>query len=536
MINNDNHIPSAGLLARHTTRRGRVTALGLVAASLLSVAVVLPTSAAGKSAGARPAAASQVLNYGLSSEPAAFKTGVDEGSASREILSLTRRGLVQYNAAGVVAPALASSYSTSKNGLTYTFHLRSGLQFSDGTALTSANVKQTLTYLAAPANGASFQTSLADIASIGTPDATTVVLNLKKPETALLEVLADPLDAIVPASALSGAGNTIGDGPFEISQYQKGVAITLVPFKNFYDAGATKLSTIKMTFIANAQTRVNALISGQVQMIDYVPASDYKAVMHQSGLTLKDSPGLYGSIEINMKQKPLSVEKVRQALAYSVSLKAINQAYNLGYGTDNGGLPIPVNSPYFDKQAASYYSHNVAKAKKLLAQAGYPHGFSTTLLTNSQYFGFLQEAQVVKSELAQVGVKATIMTGDYATQIQKGNSGSYGLMISGPPGDLNDPSSLNAAFLGGPSFLRSPGTDQSLYSALLIKGSETPDGPARQAIYRKLEKIFLTNVPFITTGMGTAAFGYVNSLKGFTMYTGAMTYDSLYSLATAYLS
>src|SRR5690606_19659948 len=107
-------------------------------------------------------------------------------------------------------PALASDYEVSEDGLTYTFTLRDELAFSNDEELTSEDVKRTFEYLAVPDNGAADQTSFANIASIDTPDDTTVVLTLSEPQTALPKVIANPLNAIVPDEAVDANGVPIG--------------------------------------------------------------------------------------------------------------------------------------------------------------------------------------------------------------------------------------------------------------------------------------------------------------------------------------
>ena len=519
-------------------RRGAKVAIRAAATVLTLTLALAGCSSKGDDApgGSKDIARGATLSFGLSAEPAGFKTGVDQGSAAREIITLVRRGLLTYDGKGKVVPALASGYEVSDDGLTYTFTLRDGLKFSNGDSLTSADVKRTFEYLAVPENGAAAAADFGNIASIDTPDDTTVVITLSQPQTAFPQVLADPLSAIVPEEPLDDNGVPIGDGPFKITDYDKGVSYTLEANPDYFDADSVKLGGIDVTFMADAQTRVKALISGQVQFIDYVAAADFKTLEAAKNVTLKTAPGLYGAVMLNLTRGPLAVPEVRQALAYAIDLDAYNQAGTLGYGKAGGGLPISPTTPYYDKEQAKHYSHDPAKAKKLLADAGYGDGFTVKLLTNSQYFGYSERAQVVKSDLEAIGITVDIESGDYANQIAKGNSGDYDLMIGGPSAALLDPSAITPAFIGGPTFVRSVGIDQSLYADLLKKGAQTPDGDERKAIYKEIGEIYLKDVPFITTGTGVAAYAFTDKLQGFEMLSGPIVYSSLYSLATAGLS
>lgn len=508
------------------------------AALAAAAAVVLTTGLAGCAAdtgtGSSGGAEGQVLTYGLSAEPSGFKTGVDQGSANKEMLTLVRRGLLMYDGTGEVAPALASEYEVSDDGLTYTFTLRPDLKFSNDDPLTSADVKRTFEYLADENNGAADQTSFANIASIDTPDDSTVVLNLTDPQTSLPKVLAGPLSAIVPEEDVDANGVPIGSGPFMITEYNKGVSFTLEANPNYYDADSVQLDGIDVTFMADAQTRVKALLDGQVQFIDYVSASDYESLESSDGVTLARAPGLYGTLQFNLTDGPLAEPQVRQAIAYALDLDSLNQVGTLGYGTAFGGLPVPSDSEYFNEEQAHHFDRDTDKAKDLLSEAGYPDGgFSLDLLTTSQYFGFTERAQVIQSNLAEIGITVNLVTGDYANLIANGNSGNYDMLVGGPPAAINDPSSLSGAFLGGATFVRSYGIDESLYADLLAQGAKTPDGPERVDIYNQIGEIYLEDVPFVTWGQGTVGFAYSDDVQGFEMLSGPIVYSSVYSLSNA---
>lgn len=520
------------MLKTTSARRTRIAALTTAGALALTLA---GCSTEGTPTGGGTASG-QTLEYGLSAEPTDIKTGVDQGSAAKEVTALVRRGLLQYDADGEPVPALASDYEVSDDGLTYTFTLRADLTFSNGDPLTSADVQRTFEYFADEDNGANYQGEFANVSEIETPDDTTIVLTLAEPQTAFTNVLADPLSAIVPEEPLDDSGVPVGAGPFMITDYSKGVSFTLEANPDFYNADAVGLEAIEMTFMPDAQTRVKALTSGQVQFIDYVPASDYETLENTDGVTLDSAPGLYGALLFNLEEGPLAEPKVRQAIAYALDTESLNEVGTLGYGTTSGGLPISEDNPYYDEDQANHFSHDPEKAKELLAEAGHEDGVSLDLLTTSQYFGYTERAQVIESDLEEVGIQVEIVTGDYANLISKGDSGSYDLLISGPPAAMNDPAALSGAFLGGPSFVRSQGIDQDLYADLLDEGAQTSDGPEREEIYHELGEIYLEDVPFVTTGQGATAFAYVDSFEGFEMLSGPLNYSSLYSFETAQLT
>lgn len=514
------------------THLSRTTALAASTALALTLVGCSNEATSGDSG----SSGTQSLTYGISDEPTDIKTGVDQGSAAKEVTALVRRGLLQYDAEGEPIPALAESYEVSDDELTYTFKLHPDLTFTNGDPLTSADVKRTFEYFADESNGATYQTEFSNITDIKTPDDSTVELELDKPQTALPEILADPLSAIVPEEPLDDDGIPIGAGPFEITEYKQGVSFTLEANKDFYNADEVNLKEIEMTFMPDAQTRVKALMSGQVEFIDYVPASDFESLESQQGVTLDYAPGLYGAIQFNMKNEPLDDPKVRQAIGYALDDKSLNDVGTLGYGTTSSGLPIPEDSDYYDEEKAQHFAYDPDKAKKLLKEAGHEDGINLELLTTSQYFGYTERAQVIKSNLEDVGISVNISTGDYANLVSQGDDGNYDLLISGPPAAMKDPTALKGAFLGGDSFVRSIGIDQDKYADLLDKGASTPDGPEREKIYDELGDIYIEDAPFITNGQGATGFAYTDSLEGFNILSGPLNYSSIYSFETAEMS
>ena len=508
---------------------------GLTVILAASMALALNACSANGSSGpangsSRPATPS--LKIGLSSEPPMLKAGADQGTAAEILNSIMQRGLLSYDDNGQLVNALAESHK-QVDPTTMEFHLRKGLTFQDGSPLTSKNVKQTLEYLADPANSARDFSAMSDISLIETPDDTTVIIKLKSPNAAFLEYLAEPAAGIVPESALkNGAANTVGAGPFKLSDYQKGVAMTFVKFDGYYDASEVKLNNLKVDFYPDGQARTNALRNGDVDLIDYVPWENFDVIKSDSNLVLDSQPGTFMYLVFNISKKgPFANPKVREAVAYAVDRNKIVQSVFSGYGKALGGMPIPESSPFYDASRTSTWKFDPRKAKELLAEAGYPNGFDATILASSQYAFHQDTAVSVQADLKAVGINLKLDSPDWATRIQKGNAGDYDVAVNGTGGIVNDPSFLADLLIGPPSYRRPFGYQDQETTDLLAKGTSTLDTKTRKQIYAELENHLLQTAPIVSLTTREQGFAYNKNVKGFKNLPGFLSFYSGYSLA-----
>lgn len=481
-------------------------------------------------------AGDQVLRIGLSADVADLKPSLDQGAAAMMLDTLVHRGLLGYDASGKVVPALAAKYEASDSNKTFTFTLRDDAKFSDGTQVTSEDVKNTLEYLAREDVGAKIYSAMSALDSVETPDATTVIVHLKTPNSALPEYLADTTAAIVPAAALAAEGTSWeGAGPFVISNVNKGVSFTLEKNPNYYDASDVKLDQIRITVYADGSARTNALLSGDVDLVDFVPWENIDRVKESPGYKVDATSGPFMYIHFNVTHKPFDDEKVRQAIALAVNRDNVVSAAFSGQAAPIAGAPIDPSSPYYDEKLAHGWDTDVNKAKELLAEAGLANGFKATLLTSSQYAFHQDTALSVQADLAKIGIDVTLDAPDWATRQEKALAGEYDMAIGGSAGVVNDPSFL-ANFVTGPAANnRSFGFDDPTLDDLLQKGLAAP-ADERKAAYDAVQEQILKTVPFVSLVGRSQAFGMKDTVQGFTNIPGFLTFESGYTLATASVS
>ena len=477
------------------------------------------------------------LKIGLSADVPDLKPSRDQGAAAMMLDTLIHRGLLGYDAQGKVVPALAESFTPSADNKSFTVKLRKGLKFSDGSAFTSANVKKTLEFLATSASGAKIYATMSKLESVETPDDLTAIVKLKGANVAFPSYLADTTAAILPDKAFSAQGTSWeGAGPFKLDTTQKGVSFTFTKNPEFYDAARVNFEKVIVTVYADGQARLNALLATDVQLIDFVPWESFDRVKQDASLKLDPQSGPWMYLHFNVaKGGPLANEKVRQAIALAVNRENVAKAAFSGQANVVAGSPIAESSQFYDSKLASGWKQDVAKAKQLMAEAGYASGFDAVLLTSSQYAFHQDTAISVQPDLAAIGIRTTLDSGDWATRQTKAAEGRYDIAVAGSAGVVNDPSFLVNFVTGPAANNRSFGFDDPQLDALLQKGLEASTDADRKAVYNQVQERILTTVPFASLVGRAQAFAYSKKLTGFANIPGFLTFESGYTLVGAQL-
>jgi peptide/nickel transport system substrate-binding protein len=317
--------------------------------------------------------------------------------------------LYQLNPKGQLVPTLATSYTLSPNGLTYTFKLRSGVQFSNGDAFTASNVVFSLNRAADPANGYPYQSLVSDVASVTAPNDTTAVVTLTHADSQFLYNLAAYSNGVIldPNAVSTIATQPVGTGPFTFVSMVPNYDIVLAGSPTFWGTPPA-MRQIIWQYFANPTTMDSALQSGQIQVIDNLNSpSNVSAFKGNSAFQIIAGP-TNGKIDltVNNSKGPLKSLKVRQALYYALNRPAILKTVGAGYGTVISSDQVP-GDPWYTPSVNSTYAYNPTKAKALLKAAGYPHGFTLTLSV-PPYSYATEAAPLVQAMFAAVGVKVII--------------------------------------------------------------------------------------------------------------------------------
>lgn len=473
------------------------------------------------------------LYFGLSGEPSTLESTINAGAPARTIRLAIHRGLFNYGPDGKLSPELAESYDVTPDALTYTIKLREA-KFHDGTPVTSSDVKASIERMTAADSKATYRNELGVIKSIETPEAKTVILTLSKPFVPLVHYLGLPESAILPASWIKEHGTDpnaapIGAGPFKFTNWERGRELTVEKFDGYYKKGLPKLDDVHYVFYGDENTRVNALKSGDVDIIDYVPWKDAASIEQTEDLSLASTTGPFMMLQFNTKFEPFSKPEVRQAISYAIDRSAIiNTAFN-GRGSPLFGIAIPEGYMGYSKEKANFFNYDPAKAKELLAKAGYPNGFEARLLATSQYGFHNNTAIAVQAELAKIGIKVKLDLPDWSGRIAKNNAGDYDFLVAGTAGDIADPDWLSNFFYGGSQLVRlnnSAYFNDPVINDLLDKGRVTIDPVEREKIYGQFVDRALEQSPFVYMMWRDQSFGLNKKVTGFTNLPGFLTFQS----------
>ncbi len=512
----------------------REVSRGLVVMVCLA-ALLLAAAAAGGRAAAAPGA---TLTFGLSSEPPNLDPQLNTGTAAQTVKLQLYRGLFAYTATGGVEGDLVETYEQPLP-TTYVFHLRPNLAFSDGSPLTPADVVFTFERIADPKLGAYLNKRLAGIESVTAVDLRTVKIVLRAPDAVFLNLLAHPTSAIVSKAYTQAHDNNLkttvlGEGPYTLAQWQRGVQVTVTRNPRYHRQGLPRIPAIRFTFYPDENSRVAALESGTVDLIEYVPWQAIAAIRANPQLGYQGTDGPYMFLIFNVSQPPFNDARVRQAVGYAVNRAAIIKTAFFGRGSAIDGLPIAKTSFAYDSGLAHYYTYDPARARRLLAEAGFANGFTATLLSTAQYGMHKDTAEVVQEALNALGNHVTLSLPDWPTRVALGNDGRFQFAVHGTAGDYNDPDFLSAQFHSGPlNYLAAPGYADATMDQLLDQARAALDPGTRKALYARMQKRALDESPYIYLTFREQGYAYKKGLSGFRNLPGFLTFYSGYTLEDA---
>jgi peptide/nickel transport system substrate-binding protein len=322
-----------------------------------------------------------------------------------------------------------------------TLHLKDGITFSDGEKFDATAVKASL--LANKKN--QLLTSLQPIQTIDVVDPLTVRLNLANDEAGnvLVSLGGRPGDIVAPNHMAEAGKAPVGAGPFTLVSYTSGGKISLRPNPSFFDAKAIKLRSLSFVQAAVGPPGVNALKAGDIDAVA-VLLDSYPSLAKDSSVKISSTPaGAYEQLQFRIADgKPFANVKVRQALAYAVDKTQLNAVVNNGLGVITG-QPFRMGKPGYDPELENLYPHDVAKAKQLLTEAGYPHGFTFTMATPGGGIAFTDaQADTLVEQFKAIGVTVVekkILGSDIATQYyiqRQGDAFAAEVLPSDLPGSL----------------------------------------------------------------------------------------------------
>jgi peptide/nickel transport system substrate-binding protein len=343
--------------------------------------------------------------------------------------------LIEVSGESEFVPELASEWTISEDGLTYTFTIVEGVTFHDGTALDAAAIKFNIDrYIAENStfNGAG---KLRVIETVDAPDATTVVLNLSRPSAPLMDTLTTC--HIVSPTAVEEMGDDlslhgVGSGPFKVESWEPGSLAVFVRNENYWEIASDGepfpyLDQYEIEGVPDDSVRLLNLRSGQFQILERVNPRDIASVQADPNIELVETPhAVPNLVAMNPNIAPFDNKALRQAVSYALDRQAIvdNISFGTGYTVP---LPFPKGSWFYIEEPAPVFDPE--KAKALLAEAGYPDGIEVTMTHINRTID-TQIAQIMKAQLEAVGITMTIESLERTTWVDMwaAGEGQLGLL------------------------------------------------------------------------------------------------------------
>ena len=426
-----------------------------------------------------------------------------------------------------VQPMLATSYKVSADKKTYTFTLRSGVKFSTGQPMTSADVKFSIDQSRAAAKGWGYIDTA--IKSVAAPTPSTVVVTLKYPWAPLLADLSLFSNGIVPAN-YGGKSETqfynapVGTGPFKWGFWHKGSALKLIRNPNYWEKGKPYLNSVTWTDVPSDNTRELQLKGGQAQIDEFPAWSTVSSLKTTPNVTMN----LFNStrtdyLAFNELRKPFQDPHVRRAISLAVNRAALVKAVLFGNGKPANSL-FPPQVPYY-QAATQGLQFDLTAAKQEMAKSSVPNGFSATILVSSGFSDYVTIATILQSELKPLGINLKIQTLDPNTANVNQQSLKYDMTLTYWTMDIPDPDELATFGVDPKSGARSFFTAYN--NPTVVKAThdaeQTLSTSARQDLYNTVQSdsasdafmAFLYNSPYAYATSSSVHGFYVTPLGNY---------------------
>ncbi|ODT67041.1 MAG: hypothetical protein ABS75_26055 [Pelagibacterium sp. SCN 63-23] len=427
---------------------------------------------------------------------------------------------------------LATDWVQADDGLSYTFTIVQNAKFHDGTPLTSADVKHTFDVVRDPPEGiiSARQSLLAAVSSIDAVDDYTVRFNLSRPSPGMLASLATGWFIVAPKHVLEAKGtmseDVVGSGPFRFKEYVRGVSYEMERNPDYHVPDRPFLDGLKYYIVPDESTRFAYLRSGQIDFYDGLAGKDARAAERD----FPDDVEIYSTTSyvgdpftMNAARAPFDDIRVRKAIAFSVNHDEALKVLMDGDGQVGGHL-IPGQWSISAEELATFPGYgkdveaNRAEAKRLLAEAGYPAGFETTLKARKAAGTHEARALFLADQFAKIGVKATLAIQESAEYFETMKNRNFDIATNVISALSSDPDFMFGAFHTSDGALNYSGLRSPEIDALFLAQSQQTDPAKRVELAQELERTTLNELGTVVLYFKGKFIATSKRVNGYTMH------------------
>jgi len=471
----------------------------------------------------------QTLTIAQGTDPVSLDPHDVTDSPSATVTSHLYETLFDLTPDGQIVPMLATGYEVSSDGLVWTISLRDGVLFHDGTPLTAEIVKGSMDRFLDPANAFTFRFLLNRVTSVDVIDDLTVQFTLGSTFAPFLAHLTHNTTAIMLPAALEQFGedfgeNPIGTGPFALSSWDRGSRVDLVRFDDYW---GEKPGIENLVFLAVPEntTRMALVESGQADVAVRVPPQDIARLNANPDITVENVSSLRTIyIYFNHTLEPFTDRRVRQAINYAVNKDEIAEFI---FGGAVRPSDAAISPGIFGYSSVGAYEYNPERARALLAEAGYPNGFDTVLYSpTGRYLQDIQTSEAIQSQLAEVGINATIETLEWSAYLELTRRPAGENLVPMAMlgwGTVTGDADYGLFALFHTSEHVPAGSNRSFYSdplvdRLLDEARSTPDDSLREVLYNDILQIIREDAAWLFLHSETQLVAVRDNVQGLVIH------------------
>ncbi|MDF2949541.1 MAG: extracellular solute-binding protein family 5 [Sedimentibacter sp.] len=461
-------------------------------------------------------APAQVLKYGTDAEPVGLDPHTVSSTSSIRIFRQIYNTLIDVDDEMNFVPELAESWE-QPDELTYIFKLREGVKFHNGREMTAEDVKFSFERVLNPETAAIGKSYYDSISAIEVADNYTIKFILKEPFAPFMTNLTSLYGAIVPKEVIEENSNLMqvacGTGPFMLKEWIPDNKVILEKNSDYFVEGKPTLDKIEYYVMTDESARVAALRTGNVDVIK-LPASSIPLIEGNKDINILEyQSNDYSYVGFNLDLDKFKELKVRQAISLAINREEIIDLVYDGNAKVTGFVPAAMGRWAIDFESEELYKQNIEKAKQLMAEAGYPNGFETTIAV-----GLLDDinstGEVLQKQLEQIGIKATIQNLESGQYVDAWKNRTHEMMV-GRNGAGTDPNRAVAFFFSSKGSANVWGYSNPEVDALCNQGKVTVDETERETIYKEAQKLIVNDVPNLFIASPMEYYFVRNNVEGF---------------------